>query len=69
MSDRYVDGRGSIEMRLLGLMPVANARGERLDQGALLRYLNETMWFPAAVLSPYIAWEGIDATSARATMT
>ena len=27
------------------------------------------MWFPAAALSPYIAWEPIDAHAARATMT
>ena len=27
------------------------------------------MWFPAAVLSPFIALEGIDAHSARATMS
>jgi hypothetical protein len=67
--DAYVAGRGSIDMRLLGLIPVAQAEGPALDQGALLRYLNETMWFPAAALSPSIAWQPIDAQSARATMT
>jgi hypothetical protein len=67
--DRYAEGRGSIEMRLLGVVTVAEASGERLDQGALLRYLNETMWFPAAVLSPSITWEAVDARSARATMS
>ena len=67
--DRYADSRGSIDMRLLSLIPVASVSGPALDQGALLRYLNETMWFPAAVLSPYITWEGIDANSAKATMS
>lgn len=67
--DRYAGGHGSIDMRLLGLVPVAKATGERLDQGALLRYLNETMWFPTAVLSPAISWDAIDATAARATMS
>jgi hypothetical protein len=67
--DRYIDGSGSIEMRLLGVVPVANASGPELNQGALLRYLNETMWFPAAALSPSISWEAVDATSARATIT
>ena len=67
--DRYADGTGSIKMRLLSLIPVADKSGGGLDQGALLRYLNETMWFPAAVLSPYITWEAIDANSARATMS
>jgi hypothetical protein len=66
--DAYVAGRGSIDMRLFGLIPVARASGPALDQGALLRYLNETMWFPAAALSPHITWEPVDAQSARATM-
>lgn len=67
--DQYRDGEGSIQMRLLSLVPVADQRGGGLNQGALLRFLNETMWFPAAVLSPYITWEAIDAHAARATMT
>ncbi len=67
--DRYAGGEGSIEMRLLGLIPVADERGGVLGQGALLRYLNETMWFPAAALEPYLSWEPVDADSARATMT
>jgi hypothetical protein len=66
--DMYAHGAASIEMRLLGLVPVARARGPELNQGALLRYLNETMWFPAAALSPAITWEAIDATAARATV-
>ena len=67
--DRYADGEGSIKMRLLGSVPVANDSGPEMDRGALLRYLNEIMWFPAAALSPFIAWEPIDGSSARATIT
>jgi hypothetical protein len=67
--DRYVVGRGSIEMRLLGIVPVADASGPGMDQGALLRYLNETLWFPATALSPYVTWLGSDATTAQATMS
>jgi hypothetical protein len=67
--DQYADGMASIQMRLLSLIPVANDSGPGLNQGALLRYLNETMWFPAAAVSPYITWEAIDASSARATMS
>jgi hypothetical protein len=67
--DAYVAGRGSMDMRLLGLFPVARDRGPDMDRGDLLRYLNEIMWFPAGVLSPYITWDAIDASSARATMS
>jgi hypothetical protein len=66
--DRYLDGRGNMHIRLLSLVPIADASGPEIDQGTLLRYLNETMWFPGAALSPYITWEAIDADSARATM-
>jgi hypothetical protein len=67
--DRYVEGEGDIEMRLLGVIPVADSHGGLLNQGAMLRYLGETVWFPAAALSPYISWDEVDATSARATMS
>lgn len=67
--DRYVEGESSIRMRLLSLVPVADDSGPKLDQGALLRYLGEVSWFPAAAVSPYISWEGIDAGSARATIS
>jgi hypothetical protein len=67
--DAYVDGHGSIDMRLLGLIPVARQRGPEMNQGALLRFVNEIVWFPAAALAPYITWDAIDATSARATIS
>lgn len=66
--DRYADGQASILMRLLSLIPVANDHSPGLNQGAMLRFLNETMWFPAGVLSPYITWEPRDEVSAVATM-
>jgi hypothetical protein len=67
--DQYRAGVGSIDMRLLSLVPVAKKTGGGLNQGALLRFLGEMQWFPAAALSDDIRWEAIDATSARATMT
>ncbi len=67
--DRYEDGVGSIEMRLLSLVPVASKSGGDLDQGAALRYLNEIMWFPTAALGPFVTWSSIDDTSAMATLS
>jgi hypothetical protein len=40
-----------------------------MDRGALLRYLNEIMWFPAAAISSPIAWTAVDGESARATIS
>jgi hypothetical protein len=67
--DRYQSGEGSIEMRVLSLVPVANESGGGLNQGALLRFLGEMQWFPAAAFAKYVTWEAVDSQSARATMT
>jgi uncharacterized protein DUF6544 len=69
VTDRFRGGHGSAEVRVLGLLPIAHGGGPELDQGGLLRFLDETMWFPAAALLPAIRWDGIDAERARATLT
>ncbi len=66
--DKYENGRGHMLIKLFALYPVADARGNEIDQGTLIRYLAETIWFPTAALSDYMTWEGIDATTAKATM-
>jgi hypothetical protein len=67
--DRYVDGRGNMNIRVLSLIPVVDETGEHMDQGTLVRYLNEVMWFPAGAVSPYIEWQEVDDNSAKATMS
>ena len=67
--DTYQDGRGKMVIKLASLLPVVNASGPETDQGAMLRWLAETVWFPSAALSPYITWEAVDSLSARATMS
>ncbi len=67
--DTYQDSRGHMRIKLLGIIPIVDAAGEKTDQGTLLRYLGEICWIPTAVLSDYISWEQLDSTSAKATMT
>lgn len=67
--DKYYKGKGNMLIKFLSLITVVDAKGKELDQGALLRYLAETMWFPSAALSNYIKWEEIDSNSAKATMS
>ncbi|MGI6067051.1 MAG: DUF6544 family protein [Bacillota bacterium] len=67
--DKYDEGRGNMLIKLLSLITVANGTGPEIDQGTLLRYLGEIVWFPTAALASYITWEEIDAHSAQATMT
>ncbi len=67
--DAYLDGRGSMLIKMLSLLPLVNATGPELDQGAMMRYLNELAWFPAAFLGENISWKAIDDTSAEVTLT
>ncbi|QHT71309.1 hypothetical protein GXP67_33965 [Rhodocytophaga rosea] len=67
--DKYENGQGHMLIKALSLITVADAHGKETDQGTMLRYLGEMVWFPSAALSEYITWETIDASSARATMS
>ena len=65
--DRYENGHGHMFGKLAGLFTVFDVRGEELDQGTMLRYLNEIIWFPTAFLGENISWEEVDDHSARVT--
>ena len=67
--DKYSEGKGNMLIKILSLVTVVDARGKEMDQGTMLRYLSETVWFPTAALSCYIKWEEIDSNSAKATMS
>ena len=67
--DKYVDGKGEMKIKILSLIPIANSKGPKVDQGTLQRYLAEICWFPSAALSPYIRWQELDPGSAKATLT
>ncbi|WP_423189799.1 DUF6544 family protein [Alkalibacterium sp. f15] len=67
--DKYLNGKGSMLIKPMSLFTVADSKGEEIDQGTLLRYLAETVWFPSAVLNDYISWKEIDDNNAKATMT
>lgn len=69
--DGYFQGTGSMQARIASVIPVVNARGgKELAAGALQRWLAEAVWFPTALLPREgLAWEPIDDSSARATLT
>ncbi len=67
--DKFVDGKGRMTIKLFSLINVANEAGDKINQAALQRWLAEICWFPSAALSPYIKWETIDSTAAKATVT
>jgi len=67
-TDSLKDGHGRMHVRLLGLSTVVDAMGAEIDQGSLMRWLNETMWFPAVWATDVISWEEIDDSSARGSV-
>jgi hypothetical protein len=67
--DTYKDGHGRMFARLAGLIKVFDVRGEKLDQGTMLRYLSEMIWFPTAFLGKNITWQEVDEHSAEVTFS
>ncbi len=67
--DKFENGRGNMLIKPFYLYTLANSSGPEIDQGAMLRYMAELMWFPEAAVMDYFHWEAIDSTSATLTMT
>lgn len=67
--DRYVNNSGNMLVKLLSLIKVVDAIGMEMDQGAMMRYLNEMIWFPTGYLSDCVKWEPIVANSAQGTFS
>lgn len=66
--DVFSEGHGNMLVKLLSLVTLADARGPEADQGELVRYLTEIVWFPTAWLSDYIQWQAVGGRSAKATI-
>ena len=71
LRDAYVAGDGSMQAKILSLVPLVDAsKTAELNMGALQRYLAEAAWFPTALLpGPAMKWSAIDANRALATLT
>lgn len=64
--DSLEDGRGRMSGKLFRLIKIMDETGPEMDQGALMRWLNETMWFPAVWATEVIKWEEVDDQTALA---
>ncbi len=66
--DSYENGKGSLVVTILNLIKVVNGKGQTFDQGELLRWLGESIWFPTNFLpSKKTKWFPIDDNSAKLT--
>jgi hypothetical protein len=67
--DTYQNGHGHMFGKIAGLFNIFDARGPEIDQGTMMRYLNEMTWFPIALLSDYVTWQAVDEQSFDVTFT
>lgn len=68
--DSYDSGKGNMRWKVNSLVTVVNAKGEKLDEGSLYRYLAEAVWFPTALLPENgVVWKALNGESAQATLT
>lgn len=58
--DAFSNGKGSMTIKLWGLIPVVQARGQDIDQGSMVRYLAESIWLPSHFLSRSCTWTPIN---------
>jgi hypothetical protein len=69
--DMFLEGRGSMRGKMVGLITVVDAaQTPQLSMAALQRHLAESIWFPTALLpSQGVRWEPIDEARSRATLS
>lgn len=68
-TDTYKDGHGHMLGKVLGLFTVVDGQSAEIDQGIIVRYLQEMMWFPSAYLGENIVWQAVDDHAAEVTLT
>jgi len=66
--DLYIENKGRLIVTLLSLVNIIDGKGEKYDQGELLRWLGESVLYPTNFLpSERLQWLPIDATTAKLT--
>ena len=64
--DTYWNGKGAMQWRLMGAVPVVGVDGMEVTQAAFTRWLEEAPSCPVALLPrPGVDWESIDGSHAR----
>ena len=66
--DMYLANKGRLIVTLFSLINVVNGKGEQYNQGELLRWLSESVWFPTNLLpNENLQWSPIDKYTAKIT--
>ncbi|MCU0319230.1 MAG: hypothetical protein MUE88_04045 [Flavobacteriales bacterium] len=66
----YEQGKATMLIKLLGIVPVMEAHGPEMDKGETVTWFNDLcIYAPGALLDPRITWADGDDHSAKATFT
>ena len=66
--DMYISDKGRLIVTLFSLFKVADAKGEKYNEGELLRWLGESVLYPTNLLpSEKLQWFPIDSNTAKLT--
>jgi uncharacterized protein DUF6544 len=68
--DTYLNGRGRLRIRPLGLITIEDAAGPEYDLGELVTYLNDAVLIaPSMLLIPEVSWIPVGADSFDVALT
>ncbi len=68
--DMYIAGKGRLVVSLFSVYNIVDGKGVKYNQGELLRWLGESVWFPTNLLpNENLHWTPINKESARLTFT
>jgi hypothetical protein len=67
---RAVGGHATMQVTVAGAFPLENGRGDEMDRAETVTLFNDMcLLAPGTLIDPDIAWEAVDATTARARFT
>ncbi len=67
---RLIDGHATMQVKAAGLVPITDARGDEMDRAETVTLFNDMcLMAPGSLVGADIAWEPVDATTARARFT
>ena len=67
---RAVGGHATMQVTIAGAFPIEDARGDEMDRAETVTLFNDMcLLAPGTLLDPRIAWQPVDATTARARFT
>jgi len=68
--DMYIANEGRLIVSLFSVYNIVDGKGKKYNQGELLRWVGESVWFPTNLLpTENLKWSPIDNLSAKLTFT